>query len=1291
MGKYRKRFNEKAKSGMLAKQAALKKLRNKQFYRHLDDGTNQESESKSKPSEPIDDPNAEILKPMTEQEKQERKRKLQDDLYLMNEGESKLSKQKRKRLDKYIEHQLKREEKKELLEKLSNTKMDTENLASSKTLGKGKLTRKDEMIEALELERQGRADDHTREVLYESRQVKEWPEDNEEFESFRGDEKYFKDGVGEGDSEGDSESDFEKDEVKESSQLTFVDNRPAKFGGSGQGFGFGNLKKVEKKTPKRSYNWRIQLEREKRAKSKNEDELDFMSEEDEEEEGDDEEEEEEEEEGDDEEEEEEEDEENDDDEEEDSEDDDDEEEEEEEEEDSDDNEDIPRLIANKPKRSQKSQEFIKWAEEQVKKIEGREDYVLPELPQHLKDAYSKPRIREEDIDHSSDEEGYIPINKESQRKAFVVEVNRSDEVQNLRIQLPVFAEEHRIMEAIYHHDCVIICGETGSGKTTQVPQFLYEAGFGNLGNDTYPGMIGVTQPRRVAAVSMANRIKNELGDHGYRVGHQIRFDSNIKNEGSENGTALKFMTDGVLLREMMSDFLLTKYSSVVIDEAHERNVNTDILIGMLSRVLRLRRQYHTKDPQKYKPLKLIVMSATLRVSDFAENKSLFKTPPPILEVKARQYPVSVHFNKHTPFDYLDQVFKKACKIHQRLPPGGILIFLTGQSEIASTVKRLRKEFPFKTNNQEDDINDINVMTSSKTSGIEAEEVDLGIDKDFDEIDDFNDEDENEEEEEGFDETLESHQTPNDPLHVLPLYSLLPTDKQMKVFEQPPKGSRLCVVATNVAETSLTIPGIRYVIDSGRSKERKYNKDTDVQSFEVDWISKASADQRAGRAGRTGPGHCYRIFSSAVYENYFNQFSIPEILRMPVEATVLSMKNMGIDQIINFPFPTPPDRKDLIKAENSLKVLGALDTEHKKITELGKTMSYFPLSPRFSKILIVGNQKQCLPYVVAIVSALSVGDPFISETEVGFNNEDDNEQEEEGPSEELAQALGNLRKLRALFSTLSKTSDALRVLSAVCAYDHISEQDRSQFLGENFLRPKVMQEIVQLRKQITNIVKQNTKLSSIATSLESSNMKLDVPNGSQVAAIKQMIASGFIDQVAIRSDLIPNSDYMIPKNSRVINIPYNSLMPTTGFSTKKKVSFEDGEEEEEEEAETDGNVYIHPHSTLSTLADIPPDFLIYQSLNLSTNKKKGKQQKIRMRPLVDISGKQLSNIAKRTPLLTYSKPLGNKYAPKTISSSKRECYVIPRFGASIGSGGVGWDLPVVKVIQERRNGQWMTMD
>jgi ATP-dependent RNA helicase DHX37/DHR1 len=263
------------------------------------------------------------------------------------------------------------------------------------------------------------------------------------------------------------------------------------------------------------------------------------------------------------------------------------------------------------------------------------------------------------------------------KKAFFVHVNRTPEIRAVREKLPVFAEEQPIMEAIKEHDIIVLCGATGSGKSTQIPQFLYEAGFGHAKG--YPGMIGCTQPRRVAAITTAKRIATELNVRvGTQVGFQVRYEKRVEAQ-----TRIKVMTDGVLLRELQSDFLLSQYSAIIIDEAHERGVNSDILIGLLSRLVPMRRAGAVGlGGARLPPLKVVIMSATLRVSDFTENENLFREPPPVIEVAARQHPVTVHFARRTAvLDYLNEAFKKAVKIHRKLPGGGILIFLTGRREI----------------------------------------------------------------------------------------------------------------------------------------------------------------------------------------------------------------------------------------------------------------------------------------------------------------------------------------------------------------------------------------------------------------------------------------------------------------------------------------------------------------------------------------------------------------------------------------------------------------------------------
>lgn len=1290
MARYKSGFNDKARAGMIAKQLELKRARQKRFNRTEEDSGDEEQEAVQ--VAPID-PNAEILLPMTTEEKLERKRKLEESI---KAPEKKMSNRKRKRVEKYIEKQLKKEEKKEVLAKLEESKIDTTLLKSFKSLGNRNETKRDAVEHALVMEKLGQGTEESRALLYEERQVKDW-----------------------------TDSDlFKPAPVPSTAPVKepvsgFIDHRPQ---GGSTGFGFQNLTKVTK-TKKTSYKWRAKVQDQdsdsdsesetesddsgtdssegsqddvSNSDSSNESDEDSSSEDSDGEfeefhgfsdsgraksstgiDGEVEEEEGVEDEG--EEEEEDEEEEQDEDEEEEEDEDDDEEEEDEDMSDPDESESRKlirqtlRTIRSKGEdysigKASKGDEFKEWA----KKLSGT-DKVEPIVHPEYKGTYV-PVARPEDQETLPAE--YVVKNNDHDdkaSKAFYVHVERDAEIQATRLKLPVVGEEQRIMEAINSHDCVVLCGETGSGKTTQVPQFLFEAGYGNPESDT-PGMIGVTQPRRVAAVSMADRVGKELGNHGDKVAYQVRFDATVNKT-----TALKFMTDGVLLRELSSDLALRKYSVVIIDEAHERNVNTDILIGVLSRVLKLRKEMSAEPGSNVSPLKLIIMSATLRVSDFTENKALFSVPPPVLKIEARQFPVSVHFNRRTAFNYAEEAFRKASKIHRRLPPGGILIFMTSQNEITQLVRRLRKTFPSRTRSK-DEHDEIKLKVDTDPGMEEVEDLDLG-DMDAAEIEDNFEEDndqEEEEEEEGFEEAVEETAKVG-PLHVLPLYSLLPTQQQLKVFEEPPAGSRLCVVATNVAETSLTIPGIRYVVDCGRAKERCYDDETGVQSFKVSWTSKASSGQRAGRAGRTGPGHCYRLFSSAVYETDFDQFSVPEIMRMPIEGLVLQMKAMGIHHITNFPFPTPPPRKSIEQGLKLLKYLGAIETGTEQLTDLGRTMNTFPLAPRFAKMLAIGNQFGCLPYIIAIVSGLSVGDPFVSQNELGIEQTQASEDTDNAKQLSIAEkeAKSKLRReyhqIQGAFSALDSKSDAFRLLSAICAYEF--EKSKHDFCERAFLRSKLMREISKLRRQISGMLISTALPDQVSQIEQEANKKLVPPTAQQLKALKQMIASGFVDQIAIRGDVL--ADIGSKSRLSVISYPYLTVFPT-------KVS---GRKPQEGEQDTNFS-YIHPNSVLVSAGETPPEYIVYASANLSESHKEGVAPKVRLKPLCDITPSQLSNVAKSSTLITYSKPLGPPYGPKLISSTKREAWVVPRFGAAIGTGQIGWDLPAKKVIQEKQGTQWV---
>ncbi|KNE73417.1 hypothetical protein AMAG_17532 [Allomyces macrogynus ATCC 38327] len=722
----------------------------------------------------------------------------------------------------------------------------------------------------------------------------------------------------------------------------------------------------------------------------------------------------------------------------------------------------------------------------------------------------------------------IPTTASSKPKVYVVP-NRDAAVQEGRLNLPVVQEEDRVMETLNSHSVTVLCGETGSGKTTQVPQFLYEAGYSHPDSD-FPGWIGVTQPRRVAAVAMAERVGHELNAKD-QVSYQIRFEKT-----TTPSTHIHFMTDGVLLKEVSSDLLLSKYSVMIVDEAHERNLNTDILIGVLSRVL----GQAFRDP-RVTPLKLIIMSATLRVSDFTENARLFPVPPPVINVQARQFPVTVHFNRRTPRDHVFDAYRKVRKIHARLPAGGILVFMTGQNEIYDLITRLKRKYDPDRMAEVDEglVNHARVDASVKsderattqgattvlvdetsankgegtTQGDEGDDEDeFELSDDDDDQDADLDEDYDPAQRDDFDEVEDEDHT-DQPLHVLPLYSLLSTDQQMKVFDAVPEGHRLCVVATNVAETSLTIPGIRYVVDCGKAKEKVYDPATSIQSFVVSWTSKASADQRAGRAGRTGPGHCYRLYSSAVYDQQFQQFSLPEILRMPIDSVVLQLKAMNMDNVINFPFPTPPNRTDLAKAEKLLQPSGCFARSAKREQ---------------------GRERRRKAARNSTRNAMDVADDDAQRTK-----DDDDGNRRDGP------AVSSRSWTKFCWQARARATRCF-LLNLVGAFEYAGGS--TKFCQTHLLRPKAMLEIRALRRQLTAMVQNvNPKLHVTM------NPRMQPPNETQTILLRQLLLAGFVDQLAIPHPHPPLNDEDRPRHymyQSMVNDAICSLdMPAPTFDAK----------------------------------------------------------------------------------------------------------------------------------------------
>jgi ATP-dependent RNA helicase DHX37/DHR1 len=1183
-----------------------------------------------------DAPNAQEILPEHIQEKKDRKDRMREEL--RNQG-VKVSSKKSKRLDKYIENKLKRDENRELLAKLAETRVDTSLFASSRSLGHNRETTREALARALKESQAGINKEENEKILYQA-----WrPSANE------------------------GEDGDEDDTAQDERPVTAAAPTPSKVASPAPGPSTGSVGSGLKRPLDLGEDGRPKLaKRQKRGGVKprvtisqpvepvaveeesegddDEDAWNGFSSDDEtgesasssgsdgseqedsdvESKGDSEESES-------------------------------EGSSEDSSEEGSDEESDEDGEAEQSNRTQRSSAFKQWAHQQRNEAMGYTPVAsATQGLQMPKPANFTPRPLEEDPLPRE----LLPT-KNVDRKAYSVTVSRSADIQEARLKLPVVAEEQRIMEAIHDNDIVVLCGSTGSGKTTQVPQFLFEAGYGSRDGPT-PGLIGITQPRRVAAVSMSKRVAQELGDHSDKVAYQIRFEGTVDPK-----TAVKFMTDGVLLREVAQDIALRKYSAIIVDEAHERSVNTDILVGMLSRVVKLRAELSQEDPT-VKPLKLVIMSATLRIEDMTQNPTLFKTPPPVLEVEGRQYPVTVHFSRRTQHDYVEEAFKKISRGHRKLPPGGILVFMTGQNEITELMKKLKKAFTGM-----DSATGPKVRLPANVASIEAEDIDFGVDDDR-EVQDYDDGlvsgDEEEDDEAEFEIPEEEGETGSGPkrVHVLPLYSLLPTKEQMRVFEPPPDGSRLVILATNVAETSLTIPGIRYVFDCGRSKERKYDHLTGVQSFEVGWVSKASASQRSGRAGRTGPGHCYRLYSSAVYERDFQEFAEPELLRMPIEGVVLQLKAMNLQNVVNFPFPTPPDKQSLRKAERLLNYLSAINSSG-QVTQIGRTMSIFPLSPRFSRILLVGHQFDCIHYTIALVAGLSAAEIFLQESHAipQLANKEDGEESVRTNADVLAETRqANARRaynaVHKNFCFLDDKADAIKLLQVVGEFAH---EPTEAWCESHFVRFKTLKEILQLRQQITELLR--TNIASFAGL--SFQAKLPAPSAKQLAALKQMVAAGFIDQVAIRNDKAPTPLDMGRKPRRAIDVAYLPLTPLAVPATAEP---------------SERAVYLHPSSPMAHLSpDECPDYVIYSHLQ------KASGGRTRMHTLTEVTGRQLVSLAKGTPLISYGKPIKEVKLENTEGGKLREVWVVPSLNAE-GKGGLGWPLPAKKVTQRRVAGNWV---
>jgi len=552
------------------------------------------------------------------------------------------------------------------------------------------------------------------------------------------------------------------------------------------------------------------------------------------------------------------------------------------------------------------------------------------------------------------------IGRCQQRRALVPTINYPD--------LPVTGKKDEIAALIKQHQVVIVCGETGSGKTTQLPKICLELGQG------VAGLIGHTQPRRIAARTVADRIAEELGQPlGQAVGYKVRF-----HDKTHEQSLVKLMTDGILLAESQNDPYLNQYDTLIIDEAHERSLNIDFLLGYLRWLL-----------PKRPDLKLIITSATIDPERFATH---FNNAP-IVNVSGRTYPVDIRYrpielieeDDETAADLQQAILDAVDELHRDLR-GDILIFLSGEHEIRETTESLRKH----------------------------------------------------------------HHASR--YEILPLYSKLSVSEQERVFK--PEGGKLRIVlATNVAETSLTVPGIRCVIDSGHARISRYSHRSKIQRLPIERISQASANQRAGRCGRVAEGICIRLYSK---EDYFArpEFTDPEILRTNLSSVILQMAALKLGDIEDFPFVEPPDEKMIRDGKSSLFEVDALDKQG-QLTDTGRQLAKIPTDPKLARMLLAAAELSALSEVAVIVAALSVQDP------------------REKPADKMPQADAKHAPFKA------DDSDFLTILNIWNAFEeqkkHLSNSKLRKYCQDNFLSYIRMREWFDIHAQILQVARGELKL------------------------------------------------------------------------------------------------------------------------------------------------------------------------------------------------------------------------
>ncbi|XTI83670.1 pre-mRNA splicing factor ATP-dependent RNA helicase PRP16 [Cenococcum geophilum] len=572
--------------------------------------------------------------------------------------------------------------------------------------------------------------------------------------------------------------------------------------------------------------------------------------------------------------------------------------------------------------------------------------------------------------------------------------------------LPVHSQRDEFLQLYQKSQILVFVGETGSGKTTQIPQSVLFDDLPHLNNK----MVACTQPRRVAAMSVAQRVAQEMDVNlGDEVGYSIRFEDKTSPK-----TILKYMTDGMLLREAMHDNDLTRYSTIILDEAHERTLATDILMGLLKEVV-IRRP----------DLKLIIMSATLDATKFQR----YFHDAPLLAVPGRTHPVEIFYTPEPERDYVEAALRTVLQIHATEPEGDILLFLTGEEEIEDACRKINLE--------------ADEMTREADAG---------------------------------------------PLKVYPLYGTLPPQQQQRIFDPAPpprtpggRPGRKCIVSTNIAETSLTIDGIVYVVDPGFSKQKVYNPRIRVESLLVSPISKASAQQRAGRAGRTRPGKCFRLYTEAAFKKELIEQTYPEILRSNLANTVLELKKLGINDLVHFDLMDPPAPETLMRALEELNYLACLDDEG-DLTTLGRLASEFPLDPALAVMLISSPEFYCSNEMLSLTALLSVPQLFVR------------------PSSQRKRA----DEMKDLFA--HPDGDHLTMLNVYHAFKSLEAQENpKQWCHDHFLSYRALTQADNVRLQLKRIMERQ-ELELMSTPFEDKKYYEN---------IRRALVAGFFMQVAKR--------------------------------------------------------------------------------------------------------------------------------------------------------------------------------